>query len=210
MTLNRIGFDSIHPEGGAPDFSSHTGFSDIMLGPKFTFLRSETSRTVAAVGLIFDIPAGAADVHEDTGHLMLIPYFTIAQNFGRSDYGSFNFMNTTGYTFRTDNTSTEAFYSSFHLDYNIANKIFPLVELNWRHYTRSGSVESLNFEGNDLADFGSKYVSGFNDLNLALGVRYRINNNIEFGIAGEFNVLPNSGGRHLDEFRLTTDFIFRY
>ena len=53
---------------------------------------------------------------------MLDPYFSIAQNFGRTEYGSFNFMNTTGYTFRTDNTRSESFFSSFHLDYEIAKR----------------------------------------------------------------------------------------
>ena len=210
LTLNRIGFDSIHPNIGAPGVQSATGFSEVLLGPKFTFLRNETSGTIAAVGLIFDIPGGSSRVLQDTGHLMLDPYFSIAQNFGRSDYGSFNFMNTTGYTFRTDNTRTEAFYSSFHLDYEIAKRFYPLVEVNWRHYTRSGGAEPFNFEGSDLANFGSRSVNGFNDLTAALGVRIKINDHIHWGIATEFNVLNNAGGRHLDQFRLTTDFIFRY
>src|ERR1019366_3670150 len=120
------------------------------------------------------------------------------------------FMNTTGYTFRTDNTRSESLYSSFHLDYEIAKRFFPLVELNWRHYTRNGGVQNFNFEGSDLTNYGSRNVSGFNDLPAAVGLRYRITTNIEWGIAAEFNVLGNSDGRHLDRFRLTTDFIFRY
>jgi Putative MetA-pathway of phenol degradation len=208
FVFNRVGFTTISPHGGV--IGSATGFSELMLGPKLTFIRSETSNTVAAVGLTFDIPTGSASDMQNTGHMMLIPYFSIAQNFGRSDYGSFNFMNTTGYNFRTDNTRTESFFSSFHLDYNILNRFYPLVELNWRNYTRSGGARDLSFEGNDLANFGSQHIAGQNELTLALGMRYVINKNITFGIAGEFNVLPNGNGQHLDQFRLTTDFIFRY
>ena len=210
LVINRLGLTSNHPDGSNPAVQSHTGFSEFMLGPKFTFIRSETSNTVAAIGLTFDFPAGAANVQQDTGHLMLIPYFTIAQNFGKNQYGSFNFMNTTGYTFRTDNTRSEAFYSMFHLDYEIAKRFFPLIELNWWHYTRSGGVNDFNFEGTGLTNYGSQMVNGFNDLTLALGVRIKITDNIQWGIAGQFNVLNNSGGRHLDAFTLTTDFIFRY
>jgi hypothetical protein len=119
-------------------------------------------------------------------------------------------MNTTGYTFRTDNTRTEAFYSSFHLDFEIGKRIYPMVELNWRHYTRNGGARALNFEGNDLANFGSQTISGQNELTLAVGGRYRFNNFIEWGLAAEFNVLSNSNGQHMDRFRLTTDLIFRY
>jgi hypothetical protein len=212
LVVNRFGFETISPKIGTPDIQSHTGFSEILLGPKLTFLRNETSNTVAAVGLTFDIPDGSGKVLQNTGHLALIPYFSIAQNFGRSDYGSFNFMNTTGYTFRTDNTRTESLYSSFHLDYNVknANRFFPLIEMNWRHYTRNGGARALDFEGSDLANFGSQSVSGLNELTLAIGTRVVITRNIQWGVAGEFNVLNNSTGRHLDQFRLTTDFIFRY
>jgi hypothetical protein len=212
LVLNRLGFTTINPKVGTPDIAAGTGFSEVMLGPKITFLRNETSNTVAAIGLTFDLPAGSSSVAQNTGHLMLIPYFTIAQNFGRSDYGSFNFMNTTGYTFRTDNTRTEALYSSFHLDYDWkgAHRFYPLIELNWRHYSRNGGANPLNFDGSDLANFGSQNVSTYNELTVALGARVKINNNIWWGIAAEFNTLPNGGGQHLDQFRLTTDFIFRY
>jgi hypothetical protein len=210
LVFNRFGFTTISPRGGTPDIQSHTGFSELLLGPKLTFLRSETSGTVAAAGLTFDIPAGSARVLQNTGHLTLVPYFSIAQNFGRSQYGSFNFMNTTGYTFRTDNTRSESLYSSFHLDYEIGKRFYPLIEANWRHYTRNGGARALDFEGSDLANFGSQNVSSRNELTLAIGTRIVLTKNITWGIAGEFNVLSNGDGRHLDQFRLTTDFIFRY
>lgn len=210
LVVSRLGFSTINPKVGAPDITSGTGFSEVLLGPKITFLRNETSKTVAAIGLTFDVPAGAGSVLHNTGHTGLVPYFSIAQNFGRSNYGSFNFMNTTGYHFRTDTTRTEAFYSSFHLDYEIAKRFYPLVELNWWHYMRNGDARSLNFERGNLGNFGSRTISGRDELTLALGGRVRLNNFIDWGIAAEFNLLKNSDGRHLDQFRLTTDFIFRY
>jgi len=211
LVVNRLGFETISPRGGTPDISSSTGFSEVLLGPKISF-GSETSNSVFAFGLTFDIPVGSSRVLQDTGHLMLIPYFSYAQSFGRFYDGQFTFMNTTGYTFRTDTTRTEAFFSSFHLDYNLggANRVYPLVEMNWRHYMRNGGARALNFEGSDLGNFGSMSVSGRDELTLALGARVRINNFAWWGIAAEFNVLPNGDGRHLDQFRLTTDLIFRY
>lgn len=210
LVINRLGFTTIAPRGGAPGINSDTGFSEMMLGPKLTFLRSESTGTVAAAGLTFIIPDGSSGVLQDTGHLMFAPYFSIAQNFGRSDYGSFNFMNTTGYNFRTDNTRTEAFYSSFHLDYEIAKRVWPCIEINWWHYTRNGGDRPLNFDNGDLGNFGSDFVTGRDELTVALGTRVKINSFMYWGIAAEFNVLNNDAGRHLDAFRLTTDLIFRY
>jgi len=205
FVFSRFGFSTLNIAG-----ESETGFSEVLLGPKITFLRDESCGTVAAIGLTFDIPAGSESVAQDTGSLALVPYFSIAQNFGKNPYGSFNFMNTTGYTFRTDGARSEAFYSSFHLDFEIAKRFYPMIELNWRAYTRNGSERPFNFEGNDLVNFGSTSIAGRHDLNLAIGGRIQLNNCIWWGIATEFNVLSNSDGRHLDRFRLTTDFIFRY
>jgi hypothetical protein len=212
LVISRLGFTTIAPHGGAPGITSNTGFSEFLIGPKLTFLRSDTSRTVAAFGVTFDIPTGSSAVLQDTGHTAIVPYFTIAQNFGRSDKGSFNFMNTTGYTFRTDNTRTESFYSSFHLDYDWGelHRFYPLIEINWRHYTRNGGARPLSFEGSDLANFGAQTISGQNDLTLALGTRIKINTFITWGLGLEFNILNNNTGQHLDQFRLTTDVIFRY
>lgn len=210
VVFNRLGFTTINPRGGDPDIQPGSGASEVLFGPKLTFGTEGLNASVFAIGLTFDVPAGSGRVLQNTGHTALVPYFSYAQNFGRSSYGSFNFMNSTGYAFRTDNTRSESLYSSFHLDYEIGKRFYPLVEANWRHYTRNGGARALNFEGNDLANFGSQDVAGRNELTLAIGTRIVITKNITWGIAGEFNVLSNGDGRHLDQFRLTTDFIFRY
>lgn len=214
LVVSRVGWSFLNAEVGSPDVPQgrQNGFSEIHLGPKFTFIRNCETNTVAAVGINFELGTGASRVLQDTGSLSLAPYFSIAQNFGRNPYGSFNFMNTDGYVFRTDGQRTESFFASFHLDFDVGDthRIYPLVELNFRHYTRSGNARDLNFEGNDLGNFGSRSVSGLNELTLAVGGRFVITNNVQFGIAGEFNVLGNKGGNHLDQFRLTTDLIFRY
>lgn len=212
LVVNRVGWTFIRPKGNNPDIANANGFSEVHLGPKFTFIRNDVSNTVAAVGLTFQIPTGPERVLQDTGSLSLSPYFSIAQNFWRSEYGSFNFMNTTGYVFRADGQRSESIFASFHLDYDIRNshRVYPLAELNFRHYTRNGNARDLDFEGSDLGNFGSRSVSGLSEMTLAIGSRFVINNNVHFGIAAEFNVLSNNNGRHLDQFRLTTDLIFRY
>ena len=210
IVINRLGWAWQNPANPTEGITNGNGFSEVSIGPKFTFLRLEDSNTVAALGLNFILPVGSSKVAQDTGDLSLAPYFSIAQGFGRSDYGSFNFMNTTGYSFATDKLRTDFFYASFHLDYDVGNAhtFYPLVEVNWTYYTFDGNARNINFEGSNLTNFGATQVSGHSDLTVALGGRYRLNNNVQFGLAGEMNVL--GGGRHLDLFRLTADVIFRY
>ena len=210
LVVNKFGWTSVDPQGGAPGFESGSGFSELHLGPKFTFLRSDVSGTVAAFGLNFEIPTGSSKVAQDTGDLSLSPYFSVAQNFWRSNYGSFNFLNTTGYSLSIDSKRSDFLYSSFHLDYNILgqNKLYPLIEINWTRYVMNGSARSLDFEGTNLFNFGSMAVAGHSDLTMAVGFRYKFSEAMQLGLAGEFSLL--GGHRHMEGYRIGVDMIFRY
>lgn len=213
LVMNKLGYIWSEPHNGGGDpageFAPHVGFAEIEIGPKYTFLRNDQCERVAAVGLTFDIPAGESKVFQDTGTLSLIPYVSFAQGFCPSSYGSFNFMTTVGYSFDVDSKRSDYFFSSFHLDFDVArlHKIYPLIELNWFNYTRAGKARELGFEGRDLFNFGSHGVSGDNDLTMAVGARYKFSECIQTGIAAEFPLVAND---HLLHFRLTWDVIFRF
>jgi len=206
FVFNKLGLIWTNPKD--PLFPEGNGLAELDLGAKYTFLRNEDCGRIGAVGITFQIPAGPAKVFQDTGNLSFAPYFSFAQNFLRSDYGSFNFLSTTGYAF-ADRQRSEYLFSSYHLDYDIGNlhKIYPLVEMNWYYYTRSGNARPLGFEGRDLINFGSNGVSGENCVTIATGARYKFNENVQTGMAVEF---PLTSPRDLVGFRLTADLIFRY
>jgi hypothetical protein len=209
FVINKLGFIWTEPQGGVNGFAPHVGFSELWLGPKYTFIRNENTGTLAAAGLQFQIPTGPQKVFQNTGNLSLVPYLSMGQNFWRTSYGSMNALGTVGYSFATENERSEYFFLSAHLDYDIANlhKIYPLIELNWTHYTSSGSVNAINFEGRDLINFGSTNVAGNDNLTLATGLRYKFTEWIQAGIATEWSVIGRSD---LLDFRLTADLIFRY
>ena len=210
LVINKLGWTWVDPQGGVPGLESGNGFSELHLGPKFTFLRNEDCGTIGAFGLNFEIATGSSRVFQDTGNLSLSPYFSFAQNFWRTGFGSFNFMNTTGYSLSVDSRRSDFLYSSFHLDYNVLNqnKFYPLVEINWTRYTMNGSARPFDFEGTNLFNFGSMGVAGHDDLTMALGFRYKFNECVQFGIAGEFSLI--GGSRHMEGYRIGADMIFRY
>jgi hypothetical protein len=208
IVMQKFGFIHLEP-GNDSTFQDVTGFSEVDIGPKFTFWRNECTGTLAAAGLTFEIPAGPRKVFQDTGDLTLRPYLSFAQNFGRTSYGSFNFMSTFGYNFGVDNKRSDNFFTSWHLDFDVANahKIYPLIELNWRHYTQNGKANNFDFEGGDLFNFGSEHVAGNDYLSLGPGVRYKFTEWAQLGTAVEF---PLSNRKDLESFRWTFDLIFRY
>lgn len=209
FVMNKLGGIAIQPDrDDIFGWDDTSGFSEIWMGPKYTFLRNECTGTLGAVGLTFQIPSGPDQVGQGTGKLSLVPYVSFGQNFGRSQYGSFNFLGTTGYAFSVDQQRTDYYFLSVHLDYDVANlhKIYPMIELNWFAYTRSGQTP-LPVEGRDLINFGSADVAGGHSLSIAAGVRYKFNEHIQAGIATEFPLVRKND---LLDFRLTVDLIFRY
>jgi hypothetical protein len=209
LDITKLGGTWMQPENHIDGFSDTGGFSELLIGPKFTFYRNESTGTVAAFGLTFDIPAGSASVFQDTGSLSLIPYLSVAQSFGRTSYGTFNAMGTIGYNGSVNNERSSNLFSSLHLDYDIANlhKIYPLLELNWFDYTSNGKSNDLTFEGADLFNFGSMHVTGINEVSLAIGARYKFCESIQAGFAVEF---PIAGPVGLMAYRLTFDLIFKF
>src|SRR5262249_31555693 len=187
---------------------TESGFAELKIGPKWTFYRDPCHGTVAAAGLTFEIPTGSRRVFQDTGTLSLDPYLTVAQHFGRSSFGSFNFIGEIGYSFAVDDRRSDFFHASLHLDYDVLNahKWYPLAELNWFAFTGHGKETDLTFEGGDLINFGARNAGEPNFLSLALGFRYQFNPHFQTGAAVEFPLT----GRDLELTRLTVDLIFRY
>ncbi len=209
IVVNKLGLVWTDPHDTTDGFHRNVGFSELWLGPKYTFIRNDQTRTLLAGGLTFQIPVGPGSVYQNTGNLTLAPYLSFAQNFLQTAWGSLNFMNTTGYAFATDNQRTNYLYTQFHLDWDVWNwhKIYPLIEFNWTHYTQNGGARYLDFEGNDLFNFGSRGIAGKNYYSLAFGFRYKFCEGIQIGTALQFPFLTRN---NLESFRWTIDMIFRY
>jgi len=218
VVISKLGWIFTDPDPAntaTPPLTSENGFAELHVGPKFTIIRNEDSKTLLAAGVNFEIPVGSSRVFQDTGSLSVVPYISYGQTFFDSfTYGGFNFINTTGYTFRTDDIRSEFLFSSFHLDWNIGNlnRFYPLVEINWFHYVSNGNAtQPFNgFEGADMFNFGNQGISGNDELIVSIGGRWkpRGQESFQIGLAGGYNVLDQD--RSLNNFILTADMIFRY
>jgi hypothetical protein len=211
IVMNKLGLIWSEPHNPDADFQNHFGFTELNIGPKYTFLRCENTGTLGAAGLNFQIPVGDRNVFQDTGSLTLEPYVSLGQTFCKSSYGAFNALGTIGYNFSIDNKRTDSFFTSLHLDYDIGNlhRIYPLIELNYLVYTTNGHSRDLTFEGADLFNFGSRHISGHSDSSVAFGARYKVrgSDHIQLGLAAE---VPITGRKDLGDYRVLFDVIFRY
>ncbi len=196
------GSGSIYPGG--------TSFAELWLGPKFTILRDETSCSLLAAGLQFQIPTGNDRTFQNTGTLSLVPYLSYAQNldFGWR-VGSLNALVGTGYAFSVTAHRSDYYYLSAQVDLDTFNnhRFYPLTGLNWIVYTANGKERPfIGAEGRDLLNVGG-IARGKGMLTWAIGARYKINESAQLGGAFE---LPLAGPRDFFSYRFTIDFILRY
>jgi hypothetical protein len=208
FVFHKLGGISVNP-GSPSTFDGETGFAELWLGPKYTFIRNEDACRLVAGGLQFQIPAGSRNVFQDTGSLSIVPYASYAENFLRDlRIGSVNAMLGTGYSFSVDKLRSDYYYLSAHLDLDVGNahRFYPLTELNWLIYTTNGHSRPIGSEGRDLINFGGQ-AKGKGLLTWAIGARYKISESAQLGAAFE---LPVAGPRDIFRYRFTVDFILRY
>lgn len=208
MVFNKFGWISLNPTDKEDGFNSALSFSEIWLGPKWTFLRDEQHNLVAAAGLIFEIPAGPQRAFQNTGSLSLTPYASVAYNFGRSSFGSFDVMSNLNWNISTSSARSNFLNLSAQLDYDVLNwhRFYPMFNFNWNIYTKGGQSD-FHFDGVDLVNFGGTSIGGKSVLTLGPGFRYKWTEGIQTGIGMDWAVV---GNQFLQDFRLTIDTIFRY
>ncbi len=208
FTVNKLGGLAL----GAKNKSfrdSEFGFAELWFGPKFTFYRDPQGGTLASAGAIFQLPSGPAKVFQDTGNFSIAPYVSVGKTLWEfRELGSFNGILNAGYAFAGNRERSEYFYATAHLDFDVRNnhRLYPVAELNWFQYTRSGSTQAVSGEGHDLFNFGSR-SRGASLVTGALGGRYKITEAAQIGAAFE---LPLFGNKDVFQYRFTMDVIFRY
>ncbi len=213
VVVNKLGWIGTQPDN--PDLRHTSTFADVNLGPKWTFFRNEEGPGgpgIAATGINFDIPTSKHSELGASDTLGLDPYITYGKNFGHlpNGYGSFNFLGEAGFSFGVNNSRSDFFHTSLHLDYDVANlhKIYPLMELNWFYYLKHGNNSDITTEGADLINFGAEHLEfNRNVVRLAFGFRYKFSECLQLGTAFEF---PVTNQKALSDFRLGIDLIWRY
>lgn len=208
FVFHKLGGLSVNPGSGSV-FDGQTGFAELWLGPKYTFIRNEDAGRVMAGGLQFQVPVGSKGAFQDTGSLSLVPYLSYAENFCRDwSIGSLNAMLGTGYSISVNRERSDYYYLSAHvdLDWRNCHQFYPLMELNWLIYTADGNSRPIGSEGRDLINFGGQ-AQGKGMMTWAIGARYKISESAQLGAAFE---LPVAGPRDIFRYRFTLDFILRY
>jgi hypothetical protein len=163
---------------------------DVTVGFKYAAINSPEYDFILSPAIRYEIPMGSKRIFQGYGDGVMIPSMSWAWGLGDIGLDNFNMIGNLGgqIPLDRDQNSTSIFYN-LHLDYfwkiehSFIKGIVPFVEMNGIHWTSGGdgtntvvlrgpdltvqgtqnALRTGRFEGADLANLGSRGVSG-NDL----------------------------------------------
>lgn len=191
------GYIFLDPDKG----SSSDGWANLAFGFKGAVVRDEENAFILSAGFRYEAPSGNQDVLQGKGDGLLNPFVSTAKGFGQLHTQLY-----VGPRIAISGQDSTFFDLGFHLDYGFANRFYPLVELNWVRVLDAGNRLPISQEGYDLIDLGAQNSGGNGVSTLAMGFRYRILDDLDFGVTGEF---PWTSNHDIIDWRVTTDFIWR-
>jgi len=199
---DKDGYASIHP-GVGPD---RNGWLDIALGLKYALVRDVDRQLLVPAGVQFEPQTGEEKVFQGHGDGL----FTVFTSAGKGFCNGFHVIANAGYQFPADSAENSSFfYSQLHLDRQLFGWIYPLVELNWFHYTAGGrrGLPAALGEGDSLINIGTSDVAGNDLVTAAVGLKFVLGKHLDVGVAYE---RPLSNRKDLLDNRVLVEAIIRY
>jgi hypothetical protein len=209
----RLGF--IATKDGYADFNfdevldDESGFANVALGVKYAFYSEPETESILTAGLRYEIPINDLESSgielQGDGDGFLNPFVT-----GATTFGDLGLQASLGGNFALDtDEDTSILHYSLRADYEAFPGFFPLVELNGfsaidNAERSTGALGEL--DGLDVVNFGSEDRG--TTVTVGGGFRYRMNDNFQFGVAGEAPITDKDDT--IMDYRVTFDLVLSY
>jgi hypothetical protein len=208
IIATKDGYVWLNPDEAVPDGN---GWANIALGAKYAVWRDPESRSIATLGLRYEIPSGSEDVFQGKADGVFNPFLSAGWS-----WGNLHLLGYTGARLPVSGADSSFFDLSLHADYQIG-MFYPLLEWNWVHVLDGGRRLQIDQEGFDFFNFGSRSATGQDVITMAAGARIRpweriewcegYIGSIDFGAVYEF---PLSHEKDLFGGRVTADMVIRF
>ncbi len=197
------GYINYHPDVNPISGHDESGWADLAAGLKYAIFEDDDLGLLITPGLIYEIDSGSHEVWQGNGDGLLRPFVSAAL-----DLDELNLLGSFGFN-QPMNSAAESTSIDYHLhvDYQVTDMIFPLVEFNGIYYVEDGKALPFNFEGGDLINLGSANVKGNSVYTAAIGTRLVLSDSLQAGAVYEF---PIGSRKDLFQNRITVDFIWTF
>lgn len=194
LTNWKYGYANVEPDFDPFGQGEGWGWGDLGLGIKFALIRDEENRFLLTPGLNYEFSQGSPDVLQGNGEGLWMPYISAGKGLG-----NFHLLGSVACGIPVDRESeSTSLYYGLHLDYMINETFYPMIELNGQHVLNEGNATDpfgnpIRFEGNDVINIGSAGVDGNDIITLAVGLYYKIMDNVAIGGAYERPITDREG-----------------
>jgi hypothetical protein len=214
IVASKDGYIDFNPDN-TTNFSNSGGFANLAAGLKYAFILDPIKQLAVSTTLTIELPTGDGEVFQGNGDgaanlsfagLKLAHDWQFAGSFGAH------------IPFDADAESTTGFASA-HVGYNFTDRFYGLAEVNWYGVLSEGAgtnkftnqiggavPAAVAFEGGDLINLGSS--NGGDIVTAALGVRYKLSDNADLGLAYEIPLTDEK--ENLMESRITLDLVYTF
>jgi hypothetical protein len=203
---DRLGFIATKDGWADVDFDgvlqSEDGALNLAFGLKYAVVAQAETNSLVTVGIKYEAPAG--DIKSSGIRLQgqgdgLIDLFVA----GARTFGPLGLEANVGTQIAMDGDDDMSFaHYSLHVDYEVLERIYPLLEINGFSPIDDGNRTNVGANGLDLVNLGSGNASTV--VTFAPGVRVRLHEHADFGFAYE---VPMTDDQDLMNWRVTTDFV---
>jgi hypothetical protein len=204
IIADKDGYGFIHPGGQSP-LANSDGWLNIAAGLKYVLIRDVENQFLLSAGFQYELNTGEGNVFQNHGDGVWTVFLTTGKEFNCDTH----FVGTLGHSRATDPAENSSFlYANLHLDRRFG-KLYPLIEMNWFHYTGDGNrgLPAAIGELDGHINLGTNGVVGNDFVTVAAGCKYKFSRHAETGVAWE---VPISNRKDIMDNRLTWEFILRY
>ena len=188
----------------SPILDDDSGWNDIALGLKYALLVDHENDFILSAGLRWRLSNGHAKTLNG-GVDELSPFITVYKGFGK-----WNFMADVVARLAMDEHDGNHIISwDAHIDYELFENFFPLLEIHGLHYVSNGDRLPLDIGGLDYANIGSNDVAGTAAFWGTLGFRWNLMEHVSWGLAYGFP-LQDPQNNDIFEQRVTTSFVITF
>jgi hypothetical protein len=202
----RLAFIAV--KDGRAEFEPHagpdqSGTIDVAGGLKYALLVDPEAGTLVTAGLTYETDAGDADILQGGSHGVWRPFLS-----GAADGEDYDILWNVGYEHGVSDHETADFIDwHLHCSWETDTPWRPLVEVNGIHYIADGDGLPLDVDGLDYTNIGSQDLDNADWITGALGVRYRLTESVDLGLAWE---RPLTQRDDIFEDRVTADAVIRF
>lgn len=198
FTATCDGYSDLNARALRPD----EGWNDMAFGLKYAFYVDPVEKLIASGGLKWRLSNG------HNGVLMgiadeLTPYLSAAKSWGKLN----TIAHVAGRLPMDDSQGNYIVSWDVHVDYEVVENFFPLLEVHGVHYLSDADRLPLDVGGLDYANIGSNNVSGESAYWGGVGFRWNFAPHWSWGATYEFP-LQNPDNNDIMDQRVTTNVIF--